>query len=203
MSNEAIMCGIGLTLLSESCPRCCSSIAHDDETTTAAITNPDADEIHSAMSAVLADRGPDLTHQKYGTDVKRRVRRVGDDAAVPPECTCSWRLTLLASVLHMRGDELTPQPYVMEDEDDLFVLCWNGEVYSYDFSSSVVVALKEFSPDNIILLGPGNSLGGPVAQVLIDHSWNDLNSKDAFTESQNKDPFLISMGMEEQRDMVL
>ena len=130
------MCGIGLTLLSESCPRCCSSNAHDDETTTATITNPDADEIHSAMSAVLADRGPDLTHQKYGTDVKRRVRRVGDDAAVPPECTCSWRLTLLASVLHMRGDELTPQPYVMEDEDNLFVLCWNGEVYSYDFSSS-------------------------------------------------------------------
>ena len=130
------MCGIGLTLLSESCPRCCSSNAHDDETTTAAITIPDADEIHSAMSAVLADRGPDLTHQTYGTDINRRVRRVGDDAALPPECTCSWRLTLLASVLHMRGDELTPQPYVMEDEDDLFVLCWNGEVYSYDFSSS-------------------------------------------------------------------
>ena len=48
----------------------------------------------------------------------------------------------------------------------------------------MVVALKEFCPDNVILLGPGNSLGGPVAQVLIDHSWNDLNSKDAFTESQ-------------------
>ncbi len=66
-----------------------------------------------------------------------------------------------------------------------------------------MVALKEFSPDNVILLGPGNSLGGPVAQVLIDHSWNDLNSKETFIESQNKDPFLISMSMEEQRDMVL
>ena len=88
--------------------------------------------------------------------------------------------------------------------DELYDYTLNYQVTkTYDFSSSVVVALKEFSPDNIILLGPGNSLGGPVAQVLIDHSWNDLNSKDAFTESQNKDPFLISMGMEEQRDMVL
>ena len=74
---------------------------------------------------------------------------------------------------------------------------------TFDFSSSVMVSLKEFSPDNIILLGPGNSLGGPVAQVLIDHNWNDLHSKDAFIESQKNDPFLISMGIEEQRDLVL
>ena len=85
----------------------------------------------------------------------------------------------------------------------------NLEILSFDifdiqgFSSSVMVSLKEFSPDNIILLGPGNSLGGPVAQVLIDHNWNDLHSKDAFIESQKNDPFLICMGIEEQRDLVL
>mmetsp|Transcript_22529 Transcript_22529/g.64805 ORF Transcript_22529/g.64805 Transcript_22529/m.64805 type:complete len:700 (+) Transcript_22529:128-2227(+) len=154
------MCGIGLTLLSESCPRCSSQLScpakiddHDNnETPTTTITNGSADEIHSAMLAVLADRGPDLTQQQYGTDIKRQVRRLGDDAVVPSECTCScaWRLTLLASVLHMRGDELTPQPYVMEDEDDLFVLCWNGEVYSYDFSSALNigdVALDEETYD--------------------------------------------------------
>ena len=88
--------------------------------------------------------------------------------------------------------------------DELYDYTLNYQVTkTYNFSSSLIVALKEFSPDNVILLGPGNSLGGPVAQVLIDHSWNDLNSREAFIESQKKDPFLISMGMPEQRDMVL
>ena len=36
----------------------------------------------------------------------------------------------------MRGDKLTRQPYVVEDEENTFVLCWNGEIYSYNFSLS-------------------------------------------------------------------
>ena len=88
--------------------------------------------------------------------------------------------------------------------DELYDYTFNNQVTkTYDFSSSVMVALKEFCPDTVILLGPGNSLGGPVAQVLIDHNWNDLKSKEAFIISQNTDPFLISMGIKEQRDMVL
>ena len=43
-------------------------------------------------------------------------------------------------------------------------------IKSYDFSSSVIVALKEFCPDNIILLGPGNTLGSAVAQILIENN---------------------------------
>ncbi|MEM7647239.1 MAG: ACP S-malonyltransferase, partial [Pseudomonadota bacterium] len=33
---------------------------------------------------------------------------------------------------------------------------------TYDFTSAVSVALKEFAPDHLILLGPGNSLGGAI-----------------------------------------
>ena len=88
--------------------------------------------------------------------------------------------------------------------DELYDYTLNDQVTkTYDFSSSVMVALKEFCPDNVILLGPDNSLGGPVAQVLIDQNWNDLNSKETFIKSQHTDPFLISMGMKEQRYMVL
>ena len=76
-------------------------------------------------------------------------------------------------------------------------------VQPYDFSSSIEVAVKEFCPDHIVLLGPGNSLGSPVAQVLIDHKWNGLTSKSDFLKSQEKDPFVISMGMEEQRNIIL
>ena len=73
----------------------------------------------------------------------------------------------------------------------------------YDFSSSVIVALKEFCPDNVILLGPGNTLGGAVAQVLIDNNWNDLKSKREFIQNQENTPFLISMGIEEQKQIVV
>jgi len=73
----------------------------------------------------------------------------------------------------------------------------------YNFSSSIEVALKEFCPDNIILLGPGNTLGGPVAQVLIDHNWNNLNSKSEFIRSQEENPFVISMGIDEQREILV
>jgi len=72
----------------------------------------------------------------------------------------------------------------------------------YDFSSSVIVALKEFCPDNVILLGPGNTLGGPVAQILINHNWNDLKTKSGFVQEQEENPFIISMGIEKQRQMV-
>ena len=73
----------------------------------------------------------------------------------------------------------------------------------YNFSSSIEVALKEFCPDNIILLGPGNTLGGPVAQVLIDHNWNDLKTKSEFVQNQAKNPFVLSMGIDEQREIVI
>lgn len=153
------MCGIGLTLLSECCPQCHTiskshhSKADGDVDVSSTIlvgnSNADRDEIHCAMSAVLADRGPDLTNQQYDIDIKRRGQQLVGDGVVPSECTCSWRLSLLASVLHMRGEALTPQPHVMEDEDDLFVLCWNGEVYSYDFSSTDSNHIAKVSLDEV------------------------------------------------------
>ena len=76
-------------------------------------------------------------------------------------------------------------------------------IKSYNFSASIEVALKEFCPDNIILLGPGNTLGGPVAQILIDHNWNDLKAKSEFVQNQAKNPFVLSMGIDEQREIVI
>ena len=75
-------------------------------------------------------------------------------------------------------------------------------VKSYDFSSSVIVALKEFCPDNVVLLGPGNTLGGPVAQVLINHKWNEIKTKNEFIKEQEESPFILSMGIENQRRLV-
>jgi len=69
----------------------------------------------------------------------------------------------------------------------------------YDFTSSITVAIKEFCPDILILLGPGNSLGGPVGQILTKNNWLGMNSKNDFTDLQANDPFILSMGLEEQR----
>jgi [acyl-carrier-protein] S-malonyltransferase len=63
--------------------------------------------------------------------------------------------------------------------------------------------VREYAPDRIILLGPGDSLGGAIAQALIQIEWLGLRSKQDFQEMQASEPFLLSMGREEQRAMVV
>ena len=78
----------------------------------------------------------------------------------------------------------------------------NQVTKTYDFNSTINVAIKEFSPDKLILLGPGNTLGGPVAQILIQNSWLKIDSKKSFKNIQKNDPYLISMSINEQRKIV-
>lgn len=73
----------------------------------------------------------------------------------------------------------------------------------YDFSQSVIVGLKEFCPDVLILLGPGNTLGGSLGQIMIEIDWQGLKSKTDFSERQTKDPLLLAMGKPEQRHLVM
>lgn len=71
---------------------------------------------------------------------------------------------------------------------------------TYDFSLALQVAVKEFAPDHIILLGPGASLGGAVAQSLIQKNWQGFKSKQDFVAAQDSElPYVISMGLSEQR----
>ena len=72
----------------------------------------------------------------------------------------------------------------------------------YDFALSVRVAVQEFAPDVIILPGPGDTLGGAIAQALIGIEWQGLASKGDFMARQAADPILRSMGRAEQRALV-
>lgn len=72
----------------------------------------------------------------------------------------------------------------------------------YDFALSVQVAVKEFAPDVIILPGPGDTLGGAIAQSLIGINWQGIASKADFAARQAADPILLSMGRAEQRALV-
>jgi acyl transferase domain-containing protein len=73
---------------------------------------------------------------------------------------------------------------------------------TYDFTRAVQVAAREFCPDRIAVLGPGTTLGAPVAQALIACGWRDLKGKTDFQQRQADDPILVSMGMADQRGVV-
>ena len=73
---------------------------------------------------------------------------------------------------------------------------------TYDFSCAVQVAAREFCPDRVVVLGPGTTLGAPVAQALINCGWRGLSGKADFQARQSNNPLLISMGMADQRAYV-
>jgi [acyl-carrier-protein] S-malonyltransferase len=73
----------------------------------------------------------------------------------------------------------------------------------YDFTASVRVAMREYAPDAIVLLGPGGNLGGATAQVLIAEGWRGLRGKSDFASMQASSPFVLSMARPEQRARVL
>ena len=64
------------------------------------------------------------------------------------------------------------------------------------------MAARDFMPDVFIVLGPGATLGGSVAQSLIAMDWRGMGSKATFQKMQNETPRLLSMGMPDQRGMV-
>ena len=73
----------------------------------------------------------------------------------------------------------------------------------YDFTKAIEVAVKEFAPDKLIILGPGTTLGGATAQSLIKHHWQNMECKQDFISRQKSDPFVLAMGMAEQRALVI
>jgi len=73
----------------------------------------------------------------------------------------------------------------------------------YDFTRAVQVGVKEFAPDAVIILGPGGTLGGAVAQSLIGINWQGMASKEDFIARQKSDPYILSMGLDEQRSTVV
>ena len=91
------------------------------------------------------------------------------------------------------------QPY-STDSAKLRDYTLGHQVYeTYDFSAAVSVALKEFAPDALILLGPGSTSGGAIGQILIENAWLGLGDKAQFQERQKTAPCLFAMGRDDQR----
>ncbi|MEM7084197.1 MAG: ACP S-malonyltransferase [Pseudomonadota bacterium] len=75
-------------------------------------------------------------------------------------------------------------------------------IESYDFTAAIRTAAREFAPDLFIVTGPGNTLGGAVAQALILSHWRGIDSKARFVEQQTEQLVMCSMGLDAQRPAV-
>ncbi len=90
------------------------------------------------------------------------------------------------------------QPFSTEAQD-LYEYTFGHQVVEvYNYSKAIEVAVKEFAPDHLVMLGPGSSLGGATAQVLIEQRWKGIKSKEDFGERQIKDPFLLSFALQKE-----
>lgn len=72
-------------------------------------------------------------------------------------------------------------------------------VETYDFTKAIQVGAREFAPDMFIVTGPGATLGGAIAQSLIEIDWQGIADKTTFQARQSGDPVLIAMGRDDQR----
>lgn len=74
---------------------------------------------------------------------------------------------------------------------------------TYDFTLALTVAAREFAPDLFVILGPGTTLGGAVAQSLIRANWHGMGGKADFQKQQNEKPLIAAMGMDGQRQLAV
>jgi acyl transferase domain-containing protein len=69
----------------------------------------------------------------------------------------------------------------------------------YDFARGLRAALHHTAPDVIVLLGPGNSLGGPTAATLVHAGWRGVRSRSDLESEGARAPVLLSFAVAEQR----
>jgi [acyl-carrier-protein] S-malonyltransferase len=115
----------------------------------------------------LVQHGPYHTPLLEGVAESARERLAGLDWRRP-------RVTLVDG----RGVRFTPWSC---DVDALRDYTLGRQVVApYDFTLSLRVVLREQAPEELVLPGPGNSLGGVCAQVMIAEGWRGLHSRADF-----------------------
>ena len=61
----------------------------------------------------------------------------------------------------------------------------------YDFTLSVRVLLREQAPDELVLPGPGNTLGSISGQILCAEGWRHVHTRDDFDALQGSDRAVV------------
>jgi acyl transferase domain-containing protein len=136
-----------------------------------------------------------VNHAAFHTPMMREVSERAF-AAMPEELFGPPRIPLIDGCGAIR------QPYSTDPAALRDYTLGRQVVAPYSFSTAVEVALREFAPSRLILLGPGAASGGAIGQILVKHRWMGIDSKSAFVERQREDPYLLEMGREAQRSAV-
>lgn len=72
-------------------------------------------------------------------------------------------------------------------------------VEPFDFTASVRVLMREFAPQALVLLSPGDSLGGSIGQILAAEGWGGIADKASFrARQQSPSPILYALGRSDQ-----
>jgi [acyl-carrier-protein] S-malonyltransferase len=93
-------------------------------------------------------------------------------------------------------------PYSCTPDDLRAYTLGHQVVETYDFTTAIRVAARSFAPDVFVVTGPGDTLGGAVAQSLIRIGWKGLESKSSFQDRQKQDPVMLSMGRDSDRALL-
>ncbi|MEL7319269.1 MAG: ACP S-malonyltransferase [Pseudomonadota bacterium] len=135
-------------------------------------------------------------HAAFHSPLLAHVAKAGRDA-LPASLLRNPQVPMIDG----RGEVWWPHAFEMGDLYDYTLR--TQVIETYDFTRAITVAAREFAPDLFIVAGPGNTLGGAVAQSLICADWQGLGSKSAFIDRQESaEPILASMGLDDQRARV-
>jgi malonyl CoA-acyl carrier protein transacylase len=87
------------------------------------------------------------------------------------------------------------------DPTDLYDYTVGTQVVDpYDFTTAVRAGLRFTGAEVVIALGPGNSLGGPLARILVQEGWRGARSRPQLDVLQKGErPALLSFGVSMQR----
>lgn len=105
------------------------------------------------------------------------------------------------SLIDGKGKLWQPDSYVAEEMCNYTLGAQIIEPFY--FGRSIEMAVKEFSPDKIIVTGPGSNLREYVAQKLVQMAWNGMTDKKTYSDKQKNAPSIISMGREAERVLVM
>ena len=136
-------------------------------------------------------------HAAYHTPLMAEASRLGRERLADLQ----WRSP---EVTLIDGAGRVARPGVSDPEEIAAYTLGHQVVEPYDFTRSLVVALRSFAPEQLLLLGPGSSLGGSVAQTLISIGWQGLSCREDFDERQRSDqPLVIALDRSEQAARVV
>jgi len=134
-------------------------------------------------------------HAGFHTHLQLPVSKLGFDA-IPSNIFKQPALPLIDG----RGAIWHPHS---SNPDQLYDYTLGHQVTEFfDLSAAIRTAAQELMPDVIIVLGPGNTLGGATAQALIKCQWRAWTNKSDFQTSAKSSPRLLSMGTADGRRRV-